>query len=519
MIVIFELIIIWLIVATIIGQLIIFWIGYTILYFLPKSAKFPILQKFAISYGLGTGFLALSMFLSILVGINSRISYIPLLIIVSCLAIYFKIYKLFFNDFFKIFHLLKNQKFNKIDLFCIIFFVIELFFLFSYWFIYPVYWWDDVVFWDGVGKYIYYSGNLNYFEFLISPYPILIPLNMAFFFSLYSQYHYFAKIIFVSYFLFLTLFLYYSLRYFKLNKTYSLMCSITFALLGEVFIYSTNAYADLSLAYFYTIASIFLFYYISTEKDYYLIYSSIFMGFSAWTKQEGLYLSIVNIFLLVVYQIYLQLKKGKNLRDFFRKFFLITIFGFVIYLPWWIFSILHNIESHYLAYVFDLFDIVRSIKDLKIIFRYLLVEITNPLKWAFIFWFFFILILIVNYKSFKNEKNVFLLLMIIGHFLLKIVVYIITPFDLERQLYQSLDRELLHLAPLCCFLMGKLLSENSNFLIDFKGDKLSGRIVYVFLILFFIGLVIFYLFNEEIYQELRYFNIFKNLFKIKLLSK
>ena len=76
------LLLLWLILGTILGIIIIILIGYTILHFLPKNNDFPSLQRLAISYGLGTGFLAVSMFICILIGLHSKVSFVPLLIII-----------------------------------------------------------------------------------------------------------------------------------------------------------------------------------------------------------------------------------------------------------------------------------------------------------------------------------------------------------------------------------------------------------------------------------------------------
>ncbi len=495
---------IWLIFASFLGQIISILIGYVFLRFLPKSEKFPFLQKIATSYGLGTGLLALSMFLSILIGMHPIFSFYPLLIITIAIAVVFKIPKNFLSDIRDFYNLIKHLRVNKVELFCFFLLFIELIYLFSYWFMYPVFWWDAITYWDGAAKVMFYDGN-----FSPNTYPVLVPLNYCFYFSLFGQYHYFSKILIVGYFIHLHIFLFYSLRFFKLDRTYSILITTTLALLGFMFVLATTAVADLPLTFFYTIASIFLFYYVSTKKKHYLLYSSVFMGFSVWVKPEGFYLFIINASVFVLYQLYFLVIKKKNLNHAFREFLSFIILGILILLPWRIFYAIEGFENYYTPHLFEVLNYKRVLTRLRVILPRILYRSTSPFRWGLFFWFIFYLILILNIRILFKEDMMVLLLLISLHFLLYIVVYLITPLELKLHIRQSFDRMLLHLTPLCCFLMGILLSNNKKLLVNFKEDSNYIPILKVIIILFICVAIIFSIFYDEIYDSLKAFELFK----------
>lgn len=483
--------------GTLIGQIIIFFVGYTILYLLPHNKDFPALQKFAISYGIGTGFNCLFMFLSVLIGLHSRFSFIPLLILTIFLFIYFKLWKNLKDDIMKIFNLIKHLKLNIIEIGCVLLLIIELIYLLLYWYIYPIHTWDACTIWDAKAKYFFYDGNFDYFIENPHYYPLLVPLNLTYFYSIFFQYHYFAKIIFVSYFFFLIIFVYYSLRFFKLNRSYSLIISTFLALsssrLHSLYYFAYIAYADLPLTFFYAISTIFLFYYFSTEKQYYLLYSSIFMGLSAWVKNEGLGLLIINVLILVIYHIFLLIKKRINFKIFLKRSLLFFIIGYSIYLPWQLFCIFNNFTSIYTSNIFDIFNIQTTISDIIIILEFFVNMLLNFKDWGimfFIFWFVSLIILILNIKTLFKEKIFFLVLLWVSHFLLYIFVYITTPYNLIWQLNGSIDRLLLHLTPTCCFLIGILLAQDDRKLVDLKNNCFGKVISYIF-----ISIIFFFLFD------------------------
>lgn len=68
---------------------------------------------------------------------------------------------------------------------------------------------------------------------------------------------------------------------------------------------------------------------------------------------------------------------------------------------------------------------------------------------------------------------------------------------------------LLHLTPLCCFLMGMLLSNNKKLLVNFKEDSNYIPILKLIIILFICVATIFSISHDDINESLKSFSLFK----------
>jgi hypothetical protein len=486
---------IWLFLGSIIGILILTIVGYSFLYLINKSIEFSVFQKWSISFAFGTGLLALTMFFMMLLGLNSRISFIPILVLSMTVFINKKLWKEIMVDFKLLFSYVKNFRFNLLKIICLSILILEVVYMIIFWLIYPIYAWDAVALWDARAKYFYYNGDLGYLLFLkehprLHPsYPLLVPMNLTFFYSIFFQYHHFSKIIFIFYFLFLFLFVYSSLRQCKLNSTYSLLISSLFTITGNFFFHGIIAYADLGLTFFYTTSTILLFFFIKTGKKSYLLNSAIILGLMAWVKEEGIILMLLNIFILIIYQIVLKREKKIQFKDFFinNLYFFIS---FLIYLPWFLIIIIFNLQSDFI-YNFSKFDLNAITKDLKIIFVAVIKELLNYGNWGFLMWPTIFLILMMKMKLLFKNPNFLLFIFCILHFFLYILVYLITPLPLEWHLGTSLDRMLLHLTPIFCFLVGILLSENPKNRTQFQlVPKYLKIIISLFFALFTLGFII-----------------------------
>ncbi|KKL25609.1 hypothetical protein LCGC14_2403600, partial [marine sediment metagenome] len=273
-----------------------------------------------------------------------------------------------------------------------------------------------------------------------------------------------------------------------------------FALISDIFSHASIAMADLTLTFFYTISTIFLFYYFTTKKRYYLLYSSIFMGFMAWSKEEGFGLLFVNTAVFVIYNIFLHVKKIINYKkNRLNKEQIIHIsgnesvinvlafftIGFLIYLPWLITCFINNFTTSYLTNIRQIFDLKTTFTNLIDISYYFFV--IHPV--GIVFWIIFFLFIIFNIRFVLKENNFFLLTLSLFHFFLYLLIYLVTPYDLSWHLRFSADRLLMHLTPICTFLIGILLSNNKNNLIVIQKEKNKGLYILGYLIL--IGIILF----------------------------
>ncbi len=454
------LIYIWIIFATIICQIIILFVGYTFLNILPNNKKILPLQKIAISYGLGVGIITFSMFIFIVIGFHSRISYIPILIITSIVFIYFKLHKHLIHDLKAIFGNLKKRKirYDYLEIFCLALLIFEIIVLISISFIRPIYKWDEMVIWNSKAKYIFYDGNFSYLNYIENvyhlAYPLLVSLNIVFHYSFYGQPYYFVQISFVFFYIFLILFLYYSLRHIKLNIKYSLLICTMIATIIDMVAVSYLTMADVILTYYYTLSTIFLTKFVLTRKSYFLIYSSIFAGFMALTKNEGIGLLIMNFFIFLIYSLLFLFKKETKIRGSLRQIGQFALPALIIYLPWQIFCIYNQLEGEYLTNLTELLNIQNTITDsLIILIGILIITVYCP------FWLIFIIVIGFNFKLIIKKKLLFLLVICVFHLLIKVVVYIVSPYGLVHQLFHSINREFIHLAPFAGFALGLVFSQ------------------------------------------------------------
>ena len=90
------------------------------------------------------------------------------------------------------------------------------------------------------------------------------------------------------------------------------------------------------------------------------------------------------------------------------------IVGSITYLPWFLTTLAYSFSNTYTPNINQLFDIERTINDLKIILDYV---IAMPYLFS-IFWMIFSIILILNIKSMIKGENFILFLYIVFHFLL-----------------------------------------------------------------------------------------------------
>ncbi len=497
---------IWLIFGTVLGLIIIFLIGYTILNLLPKNKDFNPFVKVSLSYGLGTGFNGLSMFIFILLGFHSRFSFIPLLVIIIFLFIYYKNYIPLNDDIKKIMKTIKVQKFNKIEYFCIFLLAVISVYLFIFWFFYPIENYDAIFIWDAKAKLIFYEGNFENIDSTHHPtYPLLVPLNLCFFYTIYFQHFQFSRILILTYFFTLISFLYFSLRGMGLNKTISIIIITLYAVIGQVFILAIHVKGDMPLTFFYSISSIFLFYYFHSKKKEFLVYSSVFMGFMAWCKIEGLALLVINISILIIYHFFLLLKKTTYSKDIFKLTILYTMISFIIYIPWFFYISFRGFPAEYITHYPNIFDIQSVFSDLINIFIRGFILILNPYKWGIIFWFVFFSILIFNLNIIKkNQNTLFLLFMCFFHFLVYILIYLITPLNLNLHLIQSFDRMVSHIVPLCCFLIGNLILNNEKLNINYNENILYKKMLYFFSLLIITSMIIIIIFYNPIFYFIKH---------------
>ncbi len=470
--------IIWLFIGTILGHFITFFIGYSFFHIISRKRHFPPLQKFVISYSLGIGLIGFTMLIFIIIGIHTRFSFLPISLAALGVFIYFKLHKSLIKEFRDLYNSIKKLKLNYIELFCLILIIIEFIIIISRNIIYPITYMDEYLIWDSKAIYLFYDGNFNYFTYAAETYhlnyPPLVSLFVSFFYSIYFTPFYFAKFTSTAVFICLIVYVYYFLRHFNLNRTYSFLLTTFLATSIEVFYQAVILYADLTLALFFTISTVFTLSYFETKDKFNLIIASFFMGFMALTKQEGLAMLVINIGTFAMYELFSLFKKEKKIKDALESIILLSLIAVLIYIPWPIFTLNQNISDAYSANLSILFN------PLLLLSRILQILSFFPLAlvWVYFWISFIILFFLVLRKTIFEKIPFYILIVCTLQLIVYFIIYLVTPYDLEGQYFSSINRELLHMTPILMILLGILLVKNRNLLVK-NPDKNSDFRKYI----------------------------------------
>jgi len=164
-------------------------------------------------------------------------------------------------------------------------------------------------------------------------YPLHIPILMTWVYLWLAEVNDVAvNLIFALCFVGLIGFVYLSLRK-EIGRQKSLIFTMFLATLPLLDYHGFNAYADLPLAFYFTLAAIFLFRYFKNRQTPDLILAGILAGLTTWVKNEGLMLAGVLMIVLFIHLIREKMVKNEVKR------FLFSVFCFLIFfLPWFIFK-------------------------------------------------------------------------------------------------------------------------------------------------------------------------------------
>src|SRR6056297_3857099 len=399
-------------------------LGRQILLILTNDIK-SFLMRLVLSFGLGTGFLSLFMFLWGL--FNIPYIYFPwlitILVLIGTFIMTLKGYRPIKINYQKIRQTIKRLKILEWFLICLILF--QLLFVFFQATQRPVVQMDAATNWAFKAKTIFLKQDIFQKD---SPwflgagahpsYPMHVPLLLSWsYFWMGEVNDAMVGVWFFIYFLALIVFLYYFLR--KILKIeYTLGFVAIFSTI-PLFVYHGFAnYADIVLSFYVSLSAGLIYYYLKTNNKSYLLLSAIFSGFCIWTKNEGLMLSILLIISLLIIKFYKEKGLFKNIKIKRILYFLLP--PVLISAPWLIFKTINNLGFNNLEKPLILEG--PHFNVLPLMFH----QIFMPS--SFHIWFFvFIISLIFIFKK-KNIKseNLFLTILFLIVFLAYIFIYILT---------------------------------------------------------------------------------------------
>ncbi len=417
--------------------------GYWLVLLIFNKEQLKFLQLLAYSYGLGSFFITIQLFLYFFV-FRLPFSYWLYVIIIENILLIFLVLKkagLFhsFNFDYKFWKKIKVK-----EAIIILLIIIQVLFVFSNALARPTVVYDSIAMWVMKAKILYTENAVNF-----DPdssmylgggyhrnYPWHIPLISYWLFTILGESNdLLVNLIFVFYFISLLIVCYYFLKSY-ISRFYSLVFVFFLSSMPLVFYHGFNAYADLTLSFYLFISFAFLFSWLKNKEFKHLALAGIFSGLSFFVKNEAIiYIiaSLVTILLLAVI--------NKNWRKI-KYLFCYVLFAALPILPWLIFKVWHNLG-------------VRNVKEglgfHPEIFKSFFGNMFTSNSWN-IWWLIVLVFLIINMKKIIKNRAlllgwIFLLLIFTGF----IILYLFT-----EQYYFALDntaiaRNILTLVPVSVF--------------------------------------------------------------------
>jgi len=438
--------------------------GYLILeIILFRRMMLGFLEKLALAYGTGIGMLTLLMFYLSLLKVRFTFSNITLSLILTVV-----LFISFFAKRGKPRGFLAQKQsicLSFVDkLLIVVIALVSLYVLFQA-LVTPLVDWDSWAIYGFKAKVFYLEKKvpLDFFKdatksYSHFDYPLLVPLAEAWIHICLNNWNdQLAKIIFPLYFISLILIFYYGLKYFS-NRRPALFFTSFLVTIPQLFYMGSSGYADLPLLFYYFTSVIFLFraYHNDLDGDL-LTISSIFAGFSAWTKNEGWAVSLFNILILLLIMLIQGRLNRRNLIILIR-YALVVLF---IAAPWFWFKNSLGLRNEVINNNLNMADIPGNLKRFPVILAWMGRNMILLKSWNLL-WLFSAIIMIANFRKIITPPLLFISLALILYLGGGILLYIVAPHDITYYLSSTFDRFLLHMVPLILFLDGLLIFERER---------------------------------------------------------
>ncbi len=186
-----------------------------------------------------------------------------------------------------------------------------------------------------------------------------------------------------------------------------------------------------------------------------LILMALFSACMAWTKNEGQALATINIVIVVC------LALSRRQWTHCATFIAIVFF---LFLPWLIYLRgLPRTDEDYAGRL-NFGELVAHVDRLPVIAREIGPEMvkwtdTGPERltaaWG-IFWFVLAAAAIVGWRRFRRGEVILLWILLGLHLLVYVLAYMVTPWDLQTLMRTTIDRLLMHAAPVAAMLIGAM---------------------------------------------------------------
>ncbi len=337
----------------------------------------------------------------------------------------------------------------------------------------PIAGWDVWAIWFLKAKAFFVSGGLpstHFFStaYLHPDYPLLTPLAVTWHYLCLGRVDdQIAKILFPLSFLALVVMFGYTLTK-EIGRDYGAAFTALLSLTPFAIMHAGGidvakgwgdyvGYADLTLAMYFWGGAAYLYFYEKTREPMWFFLSALFMGMGAWTKNEGLTYAAIGSVLLIT--------SARNWRYAITGIGLVSIFV----LPWMVFKTSLPLGN----------DVVGQARWLGLANH--IDRVPTIAAWAWrsmtgggfgLLWLAFAVSSALNWRRMLDTPLRSCTVLVGVQLSVYVGVYLITPRDLEWHLGTSIDRVLLHVAPLALWVTGL----NAYQLVEGMGsERSSGR--------------------------------------------
>ena len=442
--------------------LVTFSVGFNVLVLLDRNKLIKGIEAAGVSFLLGIGMISLQMFILGVLGLSFGLVAIlsPWIILLG--------YNLFFAR--KLLYgrlnlnIILSSKFEKIIFGFLSFQVIYTFFRAL---IKPMESYDSVSINALKSKILYLRGTISpgFFEIVgkrfhgaHADYPLLVSFSETWVYVFINSFNDFlAKWIFPLMFLaFLAIF--YSMLTKVLNRRIlALLFTFLLASIAQFNAYATIGSSDLPMGiYFFLSLSCLYLWFLDTKLNTYFYLSLIFSALSLWTKNEGLLLVLINVFVMGLFLL-------RNLHDLDKRVtrhavFYILVVGLVAFA--WI-SYKRSIGLVNENFNFSMINInnfIAGFKRIPVILYEYQKHIFGFKKWNII-WLIMLVLLFRRPKQAFSQNMVYITMAISLFFTAYSLVYMLSNVEIHFFLRTTTSRFLLHILPVCVFWIASMAEE------------------------------------------------------------
>lgn len=443
-----------------------FLIGFNVLNLLDKASLVKGLEAIGISFMLGIGTISIQLFIMGICDLRFERNTI-LMPWYICTFFNLFISKAFSRERFHI----KKAGFIKSEKILLSFLSFEVLYTFFRAVIRPMESYDSIAIYALKSKMVYLAGTIpeGFFHFLskhfhgVHPdYPLLVSLAETWVYIFINNFNDFlSKCIFPLTLMAFLLVFFSLLKKVLKKRAEALFYTFILGSIAQFNNYATIGSADLHMGIHFCLSLLYLYlWFDDTTKKSYFYLSLIFSIFAIWTKNEGILLAGINLFLLVLFTLKNWRGKGKEVTRY--SLFYLLVIG-AITTAWLSYRYFLGIVNE--NFDFSMIGVKSFFSNLNkiplILYEYQK-HVFGFKKWNLIW----IIMLVVFIKQFRKSfvgGRLYITGAILLFFISYSLVYIFSAVEIRFLLRTTTSRFLLHILPVCVFWIACMLQETKFF--------------------------------------------------------